>query len=109
MKEFAKKFYTSKAWRKCRKAYISKRIMIDGGMCEVCGERLGYIVHHKTMLTPDNISDIEITLSFDNLQYVCRQCHDEFEGHGVNVKDKNAISFDNDGQPILPPVKSCVR
>ena len=82
MKEFAKGFYNSAAWRKCRRAYIDSRIMVDGGMCEICGERVGYIVHHKELLTPTNITDPNITLSFDNLQYVCKPCHDEEEGHG---------------------------
>ena len=70
MKEFAKGFYNSRAWKKCRRAYIDSRIMVDGGMCEICGERVGYIVHHKELLTPTNITDPSITLSFDNLQYV---------------------------------------
>lgn len=33
-REFAKKFYNSKAWRKCRTTYIEHRVAIDGGMCE---------------------------------------------------------------------------
>ena len=51
-REFAKWFYDSSAWRKCRASYISKRQGIDGGMCERCRERPGYIVHHKTAITP---------------------------------------------------------
>lgn len=108
MKEFAKKFYKSKAWQRCRQAYINNRIMIDGGMCEICGVWLGYIVHHKTPLTPNNITDYNITLSFDNLQYVCKPCHDEFEGHGVGHKDTDVMRFDDDGQP-LPPLNQLRR
>lgn len=33
-KEFARAFYNSKRWKDCRRAYIAKRISIDGGMCE---------------------------------------------------------------------------
>ena len=33
-REFAKKFYNSKAWRKCRATYIEHRVAVDGGMCE---------------------------------------------------------------------------
>ena len=57
-KEFARAFYNSKRWKDCRRAYIAKRISIDGGMCETCHEVPGYIVHHKIELTPDNISDL---------------------------------------------------
>ena len=43
-KPFARGFYDSPAWRKCRKGYISKRQSIDGGMCEHCQREIGYIV-----------------------------------------------------------------
>ena len=33
------------------------------------------IVHHKIELTPDNIDNPKITLGFDNLEAVCRDCH----------------------------------
>ncbi len=46
-KDWAKAFYKSAAWQKCRDSYIAKRIAADGGLCEECQEELGYIVHHK--------------------------------------------------------------
>mgnify|MGYP000647991802 CR=1 FL=1 len=76
-KEFAKKFYNSKQWKKCRGAYITHRKAIDGGMCETCHEVPGYIVHHKIELTPDNINNPDISLSFDNLKYDCHICHNK--------------------------------
>lgn len=33
------------------------------------------IVHHKIELTPNNINNPDITLSYDNLEAVCRDCH----------------------------------
>lgn len=42
-KPWAKRFYKSPAWRSCRDSYIRERIRIDGGICEVCRERLGYL------------------------------------------------------------------
>ena len=75
MKPYAVKFYTSDAWENTRKAY-SKSV---GGLCEKClgkGEiRAGVIVHHKTFLNPDNINDPNITLNWNNLQLLCRECH----------------------------------
>lgn len=99
MKPWAEWFYKSKAWRSCRKDYIEKRISIDGGLCEICRERLGYIVHHKIELTPENINNSEITLNQELLQYTCKPCHDEH--HKVFVS-KAKMKFDNEGQPIPP-------
>ena len=75
MKDYAKSLYKSKAWQKTRDAYARS----VGGLCELCWEkgvlRPGEIVHHKIPITPDNINDPSITLSFDNLQLVCRDHH----------------------------------
>lgn len=75
MKEYATWFYSSAEWQACRNAYRKKA----RGMCEVCLAKgiykPGEIVHHKIHITPQNINDPNITLSFDNLQLVCRDCH----------------------------------
>lgn len=100
-KEWAKSFYNSKAWQQCRDSYISKRTAIDGGICEVCGINQGSIVHHKKILTQNNIGNPDVTLKHSNLQYVCKDCHDKFEGHGVGSKKiKPLFDFDKDGQPV---------
>jgi len=44
------------------------------------------IVHHKIELTPDNIDNPKITLGFDNLEAVCRECHSSIHGLGNNKK-----------------------
>lgn len=81
MQAFAETFYKSKTWMRCRNAYVSKA----GGLCEECLSHGKYtpgeIVHHKTPLTVNNISDPEITLSFDNLELLCRKCHGERHGN----------------------------
>ena len=102
MKDWAKKFYKSQAWLKCRNAYIRKRVGIDGGLCEECKDDLGFIVHHKEHLTPENVADPEISLNEENLEYVCKACHDQFEGHGFkhDHKLKPLVVFDRDGMPI---------
>lgn len=74
-REFAKEFYNSQAWKECREAYAKSQ----GYLCESCKAkgilRAGEIVHHKTHLTPENIGDPNVSLSFDNLKLVCRDCH----------------------------------
>lgn len=75
MKEFAKDFYNSAAWINCRTAYLSSRRYL----CERCLADGQYTaadtVHHIIKLTPNNIHDPEITLSWKNLMAVCRDCH----------------------------------
>ena len=90
-KEYAKGFYNNKIWKACRNAYIQERIAIDGGLCEVCHNQLGYIVHHKTELTEDNIDNTFVTLNKSNLLYVCKDCHDDIHLHSgrITIFDEN--------------------
>lgn len=99
-KEFAKTFYNSKRWIKCRQTYIKARIGIDGGLCEMCRDNTGYIVHHNILLTKENIQEYDISLNHAHLKYVCKKCHDLFDGHGVGSKVKPCCVFDSDGQPV---------
>lgn len=100
-KEWSKAFYNSKAWKRCRDSYIASRIAVDGGTCEECREEQGYIVHHTNILTPKNINNPDITLNHKLMKYVCKSCHDKYEGHGVgHDKVKPLCIFDENGQPI---------
>lgn len=93
----AKKFYDSKLWKACRGYYISKRILIDGGLCEHCKERLGYILDHKTELNDSNIDDPMISLNHDNLQYLCIECSNRKTF--TKDDDNRGVRFDDDGNP----------
>ena len=76
------KFYTTWTWRRCRAAFAESR----GNLCERCLSR-GIIepgskdrpleVHHKTALTADNIRDPNVALNWDNLELLCKTCHDQ--------------------------------
>ena len=96
MKPWAKDFYCSQAWKSTREAYKSS----VGGLCELCWSKKivkpGEIVHHKVPLTPENISDPQITLSFDNLCLVCRdhhaQLHDRRQRR-YKVDDQGRVIF----------------
>ena len=73
--EFSDAFYTSWQWRRCRDGYL-KHV---GGLCERCLAN-GLIVpaeqvHHKTKLTPENITDPQIALAWGNLEALCAACH----------------------------------
>lgn len=93
MSEFAAGFYNSPEWKKCREAYRQS----VGGLCERCMKRglivPGDAVHHKTRLTPDNLNDPSITLSFDNLELLCVNCHAE-----EHRKHKRRYTIDEHGR-----------
>lgn len=98
MKEYAEKFYKGKAWKKCRASYVSYRTGVDGGVCERCKGKLGYIVHHIKPITPQNIDNPLITLNHDNLMYVCKDCHE------ILHRPKTlTCAFDSFGNPIKKP------
>lgn len=77
MKEFAKRFYKSKAWQSTRLAYLKS----VGGLCERCLKKGLYvpaeIVHHKIYIDEQTINDPSVTLSWSNLEAVCRNCHED--------------------------------
>ena len=98
-KAYAKKFYKSKAWQQCRRAYVSMRINIDGGMCQHCRERPGYIADHIEEITPDNINDPEVTLNHKNIQYLCTICHNK---KTFSKSENDFLKFDSEGQPLPP-------
>ena len=74
-KGFAEDFYTSILWRETRRSYLES----VHWLCEDCLAK-GLIkraeeVHHKIKLTPENINNPEITLSWSNLRALCKDCH----------------------------------
>ena len=86
MKDFAESFYKSKIWQNTRKAYASS----VSYLCEECLRqgiyKVGEIVHHKEILTPENINNPAVTLSWDNLKLVCRDCHAKEHGNKRRYK-----------------------
>jgi len=97
-KEYSKAFYRSKQWLKARAGYIAS----VNGLCERCLKKSiytpGYIVHHKKPITPDNIHDHNITLNWDNLEYVCLKCHNYIHYGQYDMRD--GVKFDNDGNIV---------
>ena len=96
MKPFAEKFYKSKVWRQCRDAYFIYR----HGLCERCGGA-GKIVHHKTKLTPENIKDLSVALSWGKLELLCQDCHNK--EHGELPVTAEGLMFDMDGALVAYP------
>ena len=72
-----KRFYKSRPWKLARQAYIDYRMAVDGGLCEVCHEEPGLIVHHEIWLDDDNCNDPEISLNPKYFKYECQTCHNK--------------------------------
>ena len=98
MKDYAEKFYKSRTWQRCRRAYVASQ----GGLCERCRQRglivPGDTVHHLIHLTPQNINNPSITLDFNNLQLLCRDCHAAM--HGVDPDYQRRYVVTDDGSVI---------
>ena len=99
-RDFAKAFYNSKEWAAVREAVL----MRDRYLCVHCGKPAEE-VHHKKHLTPGNIGDVNITLSMDNLESLCKACHfEEHRGeHGKGRETKENFSeyvFDENGMLV---------
>lgn len=96
MQDFAKSFYKSKRWQSTRLAYLKS----VGGLCERCLKNGLYhpavIVHHKVYINSENINNPEVTLSWGNLEAVCRDCHErEHTGDGrrYKVRDDGTVEI----------------
>lgn len=88
---FARKFYSSKQWQDCRDEYMKQAHYL----CENCLKKGIYkpaeIVHHIIEIDPVTIECPEISLCFDNLEAVCRECHNEYHdnrGRWAMINDR---------------------
>lgn len=96
-------FYTSWIWRKCRKAFAESK----GNLCERCMKR-GIIeagskdrpleVHHKIPLTAGNVTEPAVALNWDNLELLCKSCHDE-----ERERKAKRWRIGPDGRVTIPP------
>lgn len=100
-------FYQSKAWKDVRKYIWLKQHLL----CNRCGKpvyvdgisdylpkdkrRIG-IVHHKIYLDNINVYDPNITLNEDNLEGVCKWCH-EHVCHNTDTSTRKDYEFDDEG------------
>lgn len=94
MKEYARKFYTSKEWRNLSKLYMNSIHYV----CERCGG-IAEICHHKQYITPRNINEPNVTLNIDNLEGLCMDCHNK-EHKRINKRGTSIPLFDSSGNMI---------
>lgn len=74
--QWASKLYNSQAWKRLRSSIIAAR----GSRCQMCGRLMlddsQLVAHHVVELTPDNVDNPRIALNPDNIQIICKDCHD---------------------------------
>lgn len=100
-KDYAKKFYKSKAWKQCKDGYLKTQDYI----CERCGGP-AKVVHHKRYIDIKTINDPSITLAWDNLETLCQDCHTN--EHLANSNVREDVRFSAKGELIFvgPPLDS---
>lgn len=103
MRSIPTRFYKSRAWEKCRAAYLAS----VGGLCERCKAEdkivPAEIVHHKIYLREENYKDASVALNFDNLEALCQTCHNQ--EHGKFKRDRR-WSFDSNGHLVIEGKKN---
>ena len=92
-KPWAKRFYNSKLWLEARRQALHR----DDYTCHDCGGRATE-VHHINELTPDNINDYSISLSLNNLQSLCYECHKKITLDRTDVP--SGYVFNEQGQMV---------
>lgn len=100
-KDWAYAFYHSRTWKQCRAAFLTSKHWL----CQRC-LRPASVAHHKKYLTPTNIGDASVTLSWDNLEALCSDCHNN-EHHRTVEATRNGLGFDEEGNLVRrypPPI-----
>ena len=100
------KFYQSKAWQDVRKTIWLRQnllcnrchrpVYVDGISDYIPkGNRRTGIVHHKVYLTETNINDTSVSLDINNLEGLCKECHEKEHSKGIAVRKD--YYFDENG------------
>ena len=78
-------FYISKPWMQLRHTLIMQR----GNICARCKKMImkecDIIGHHVIPITVDNVHDENISLNPDNVELICKRCHNQ-EHHGYKER-----------------------
>jgi 5-methylcytosine-specific restriction endonuclease McrA len=85
------RFYKSVAWQVAREI----KMRDANGKCEKCGA-LGEEVHHIIKLTVQNVKDPAISLNQENLELLCKKCH-----NAQHKRFSKAQQFDEDGNLVM--------
>lgn len=91
-------FYASSTWINTRRSYTQS----VGGLCERCYAkgiiRPADVVHHKIPLNNYNIHDASISLSWDNLEALCTDCHALVHSNKLSEREQRRYDIDSHGR-----------
>jgi len=103
-KPWAEKFYSSDAWHTCRDSYLAS----VGHLCERCADAgkviAAKIVHHRKHITITNVGDARVTLTWENLEALCQDCHNR-EHHGAPRVARYVFGENGEVYPPMPQNK----
>jgi 5-methylcytosine-specific restriction endonuclease McrA len=85
-------FYKSDTWKLAREI----KIRSVNGLCERCGG-IGQEVHHRQRVTVDNLDDTSVSLHPENLELLCRDCHNK-----EHKRFSKEVKFDEEGNMFNP-------
>lgn len=94
-RDFAKRFYDSKAWKDLARLIREKKHFI----CDKCGKPGATQVHHIIELTPDNINNPSVSLNPRNLQLLCHECHNAIHGRFREAGGRS-YTYDSTGHVV---------
>jgi len=91
-------FYTSRTWRRVSRNYASSKQFL----CERClakGLVIPYEeVHHKTRLTLENLNNPDIALNWNNLECLCKKCHEAEHQEDARLRPYKRKDFQEKGK-----------
>ena len=87
-------FYHSTPWKRLSRAFLLSKNYI----CERCGKP-AEIAHHRRYLTAENVLNPDISLNPDNLEALCRDCHNA-EHFGSGGATAQGLTFNQYGDLI---------
>lgn len=81
-------FYGSSKWKTVRLQYLATVHHV----CEFCGKPAEQVHHKDPLKEEDYFVNYNKCYGFDNLQALCRSCHNRMEGHFLYEKSHQAIA-----------------
>lgn len=80
---------------------INQRMVNGAVKCNKCGKLIAKVkdihAHHIKEITPENVHDANISLNPDNIELICRNCHDVEHNRFVKVEKKVYLVY---GPPL---------
>ncbi len=92
-KDYSKAVYAGARWHQTKEAYLASVNFI----CERCGA-VAKIVHHRTYINPNNVTDPNILYDWANLEALCQTCHNQ-EHHSCG-NTRQGLKFDSAGNLV---------